>query len=414
MLTPKILYQAIFQRRSNFLWLVLIVIWLSHLIQVFVPETGFDAVWYHLPVVKAILENGGLIYLPDLYQSLNPLFADLFFLVGFWLAGELGAKIVAYVFALATIFISYQLARKFVSKNWSLLFVILISTFQVIAWQAASFYVDVAKAFFEVSSIFFLVKFQSSQSQKHLILAALFFSASLATKLFSLFLLPSYLLLVYFLSQARQVQNLMIFFLVSLILPMPFYAFSYFNTGQPFFSFVIHSQKLAEIGGSADYLIYLRERLRYLPTSIFSLTLAKDYVTFILITFLPLTYRYKKLLTHPKLFLLFFFAVSQYLLWWFLPPTSTRYALSGFIVLTLIYFVIFTYAIKRNRAYFWPILISMALAILINFAPRLLVNWRSLKFLLSQQTKAEYIEQFYDGYVDQKLKEWHFRTTLSN
>ncbi len=400
------------QRIKYLLCFVLASIWLSHLLQVFVPETGFDALWYHLPVVEAIARNGGLIYLPDLYQSVNPLFADLFFLIGFLIAKDFGTKVIAYLFGLFLIFGSYKLARKFISANWSLLLIILISTFQVVAWQSASFYVDVAKAVFEVSSLYFLFNFKRSQTKKDLWLAGLFFSASLATKLFSLFLLPVFLFLVYIFSTQQKKTNLIIFALVSLILPMPFYSFAYFNTGDAFYSFNVHNNKLLEIGGHENKLIYLRETLRYFPLSLPALTLAKDYVSIIFIIFLPLIYFYKKLLTHEKTFPLFFYSIAQYCLWWFLPPQSTRYALSGFITLTIVYFVFFKFVIKKHSSFFWPIIASILLAISINFAPRLIVNLRSLKYLTDQQTKVEYLEQFYDGSIDRNIKEWHFRATL--
>jgi hypothetical protein len=109
---------------------------------------------------------------------------------------------------------------------------------------------------------------------------------------------------------------------------------------------------------------------------------------------------------------LFFFSISQYMIWWFLPPQSTRYALSGFITLTIIYFIFFKFVIKKHSQFFWPIIISVIFAIIINLAPRAFVNLRSLKYITGQQTKEKYLEQFYDGSIDRNIKEWHFRTTL--
>ena len=163
---------------------LLILIWMSHLVQVFTPEAGFDAVWYHLPVVKAISEQKKLVFIPELYQSTNPLFSDLIFGVGFIFAGELGSKIVAYLFGLAVIVSSYILSRKLLNRSWSLIVILTVSTFQVVAWQSASFYVDVAKAFWEISSILTLLRWKDTQQRKWLFVSALLFSASLATKLF--------------------------------------------------------------------------------------------------------------------------------------------------------------------------------------------------------------------------------------
>jgi hypothetical protein len=391
----------------------LIAVWLSHLLQVFVPETGFDALWYHLPVVKEIVKNRGLIYLPDLYQSVNPLFTDLHFALGFWLAGDFGAKVVAYLFGLSLIYITYKFSRKFLNISLSLFLVLLVSTFQAVAWQSASFYIDLAKASFELASLYFLYKFlfeKESQRSANLIGAGLFFGASLASKLFSLFLSPVYLLLVVLFSQKNKVGRAFVFFFTSLLLPLPFYLFSYLKTGYFFYSF--HLNKLAEIGGSESNSIYLWQRLIRLAHSPFELFLAKDYISFIFIIFLPvMIFSYKKVFEKRNLFLLIF-ALSQYLLWWFLPPASTRYAISGFIALTLLYFNVLSSFTKKHTQYYWPIIFTIMLSVLINFAPRIIVNLRSLEYLIGGQTKQEYLEQFLDGWIDEPLQEWHFYSKL--
>ena len=410
------------QIKKKILSIPLILIWLSHLIQVFVPETGFDALWYHLPIAKAIIKNKGLVYLPNLYQSLNPLFADLYFTFGYFLLGDLGAKIVAYLFALSLIFVTYKLSRKYLNKSWSILAITLISTFQVISWQSASFYVDLAKAFFEISALLLLYCFlfdgshiienKNKENSKHLVIAGLFFGASLASKLFSLFLLPVYLLIIYLFSQKNKIKNTTYFLFSSLLLPFPFYLFAYLNTGNPFYSFLIHFNKLGEIGGNNNLLFYFLERTIKLPFSLFEIFSARDYISFIFLIFLPIVLlSYKKILNRKNIFLLIF-SLSQYLLWWYLPPLSSRYAMAGFITLTIFYLKIIHDFTTLHKEYLKPIIIGIIFSILINFAPRIIVNIRSLKYILGKQTKLEYLEQFYDGSIDNNIKEWHFRTTL--
>ena len=387
---------------------LLILSWLSHLVQVFTPEVGFDAVWYHLPVVKAILEQQQLVFLPELYQSVNPLGSDLIFGTGYFFAGELGAKVVAYLFGLGLVIVSYILSTKFLNRFWSLIVILTISTFQVIAWQSASFYVDVAKAFWEVSSLIFLIKWQVEQRQKWLIMAALLFGASLATKLFSLFLLPIFLGLVFIWSQRHKIRSLGSFLASSLLLPLPFYLFAYLKTGQPFFSFSQHLIKLAEIGGDSSLLIYLWQRTKLLIFLPVELVLAKDYTSFVLILFLPVLFLFIQKLTKNQLLLgISIFTIYQVLLWWYLPPLSTRYALSGFITWTTLSIWGVAQLSKQNPRFYQPILATIFLAVLINLAPRAMVNLRSSRYLLGTQTKTEYIRQFLDGHIDQHLTSWY-------
>ena len=382
------------------------LVWLSHFIQVLVPETGFDAVWYHLPVINSILKNGKILFSPELYQSLNPLFSDLFFMVGYFFLSETGAKIVAYLFGVFLIAATYKLSRIFLSSKLSLGVSILVSTFQVISWQSSSFYVDVAKAFWEILAILFIIKSIDSEKNINRVQSVLAFSASLATKLFSIFLLPVYIFI--FLKSLAQEKKSMGWLLLSLLFlfPIYFYTNSYLAIGNPFYSFSIHLDKLSEIGGQSNLLEYFLQRSLFLPISPLKLIFSRDYVSPIVsILLIPVFLKIKKIIKNKKLLILFIFSVSQWLLWWYLPPLSTRYALSGFVTLLILeIFIVKKYFPKVNRDRILAVLLIFAT---INFIPRLFVNYRSLKYLLGNQTKKQYIEQFYDESIDKKLKDWY-------
>ncbi|MFH1959257.1 MAG: glycosyltransferase family 39 protein [Patescibacteria group bacterium] len=388
--------------------ILLILVWLSHLVQVFTPEVGFDAVWYHLPVVKAILEQKKLVFIPDLYQSVNPLWSDLIFGIGFFFAKELGSKIVAYLFGLAFIVSSYILSRKFLNKFWSLVAVLIISTFQVVAWQSSSFYVDVAKAFWEISSLILLLRWRDKQQQKWLIISALLFGASLATKLFSLFLLPVFLCLVFIWSKRDRIIQILRFLIGLLVLPLPFYLFTYLKTNDLFFSFSQHLIKLGEIGGDSSLPFYVWQRTKLLPFLPVKLVFARDYTSFLLILFLPILLLFVQKIRGNKLLLgMTIFTIWQVLLWWYLPPLSTRYALSGFVTWTIISIWSVARLSQENPRFYQPILLSIFLAVMVNLVPRTAVNLRSFKYLSGTQTKSQYIRQFFDGNIDQHLIRWH-------
>jgi hypothetical protein len=400
----------------------LCLVWLSHFIQVLVPETGFDAIWYHLPVVDSILENGKIIFSPDLYQSLNPLFSDLFFMIGYYFLGETGAKFIAYLFGLLLAFATYKLAKLFLNTQLSLGVTILVSTFQVIAWQSSSFYIDTAKAFWEVLAILFIIKSIDVEATKSYkiqlkIKSVLSFSASLATKLFSIFLLPVY---IYIFTRSLEKEKKLKQFLILLLLfifPIYFYINSYIATGNPFYSFSVHLEKLSEIGGQSSLLKYFVQRSVSLLISPLKLILSKDYTSPLLsILLIPLVLNLGKILKNKKTLILLIFSTIQWLLWWYLPPLSTRYALSGFITLLVLeIYVLKNYSwnilkcgrLKKHKKSTNKILVGLILFATINLLPRLFVNYRSLQYLLGSQTRKQYIEQFYDGSIDQKLKDWY-------
>lgn len=379
-----------------------------HLTGIFAPETGFDAVWYHLPVIKHIALQQKIVYIPDLYQSVNPLFSDLIYGLGFLAFKETGVKMVAYLFYISTLVVTYTLSRLILKREWALLMLISISTYQVIAWQSTSFYVDLPKAFWELASLYILLNIidQKITSKTQVLLSGLLFGASLATKLFSLILLPLMVLLAKIVT--KNYTSTLLFLVATLILPIPFYNHALVYTGNPFYSFTAHIDKLAEIGNQNSILLYLLSRVLSFHTSLFELLIARDYTSITLIIFLPLTvraiYRHK---SNKKIMILSLFTSMQYILWWCIPPLSTRYALSGFItwgVLTL--WSLYTLTQKKPTLKY-SFVYSIVLATLFHSLPRIMVLQRTMNYLLQRQTKQSYIEQFYDGNVDQHLQSWH-------
>lgn len=390
------------------------IIWSLHFLQVLVPETGFDALWYHLPVVNKIIQNQGLVFLPDLYQSVNPLFADLYFASGFSVLGLLGAKIVAYIFGLMFVLSSYSLSKLFLSRRFSIIVAIIVSTFQVVAWQSSSFYVDVSKGFFEIAGLLFLITFiknnaniNNVESNKNLNkyrkISLLFFSASLATKLFSILLVPVFIYiykLKKFFSKKILVNMIFLFGI-----PLFYYYFAYIYTGHPFYSLVVHTQKINEIGGQQDLFTFIFYKLMSLPKSLISFIFARDYVApIIIIFFIPIFLKFKKILKSEKLKALFIYGFGQWIIWWFVPPLSTRYAISGFVALLILGLTIF---LQHNSRYKQKLAFILFVYTIVLMVPRVVVAKRSLKYILTPQTTKQYLEQFDDGSIDEKINDWY-------
>lgn len=372
------------------------LVWSSHFVQVLVPETGFDAVWYHLPVVAAAAEHGRWVYLPELYQSVNPLWSDSLFGLGYLALSDLGAKLVAYAFGLSLVAVTARLSSTLLSKTWQVLVVLGVSLFQVVAWQSASFYVDVAHAWWLLASIWMIY-------QRRWVWASLMFGAALATKLFSIATLP----VIVFLSWwwQRSLKPVFVVLVASLGPAVPFYAWSWFHTGHLFYSLALHTQKLGEIGGQSLWGSYIYQQFRLWPTSVLSLFTDRAYLSPVIWFASPLLVLLRKMWLDRWVQVLGIFFLHQYFLWWFVPPSSVRYALSGFIVLLLLTMKAVVMLSKQNHwSGTWWVVFIVTMALL---SPRLVVNIRSWKYLSGRQTKTEYLQQFQDGHLDPHLTRWH-------
>lgn len=395
-LLPKIVR---FSKTEKSIVGLLVVWWVLHLVQVFVPETGFDAVWYHLPVAQGVLERHAFFADTNLYQSFNPLFSDSVFFLGYAVLGELGAKVVAYLFDIALIGSSYFLARVVIPRPFALVVVLLISGFQVVSWQSSSFYVDVAKAFWEVSALFFLLNSDHfSQLKSFAVLGA-----SLASKAFSTLLLPLFMVIAF-----PKSKRLVFYAAVSLCIALPYILFSYQATGQWFYTLSHHFSKLGEIGGEPRITSYLVSRITALPSLPLEFLFTREYTSPLLLLFFPLAVIFRrKIFVNRVLWQLTLFSLGQLLVWWFVPPLSVRYAVSGFIVMTILTVYFLLVAAKRYHFSFTRLLVLLMIAGVLFMPVRLLIVKRSFQYLLGQQTKQQYIEQFLDGSIDDKLRAWH-------
>lgn len=384
-------------RFETVIFYLLSVILVLHFIQVLVPETGFDALWYHLPVAKEILAREGIVYMSEIYQTLNPLFSDLYFVAGYSVLGETGSKLVAYLFMLLLLQATYLLSRSFLNRKFSLLVVLCVSTFQVVAWQSASFYVDVAKGFWEIAGLWIV----TTNHPNRVKYAALFFSASLATKLFSLLLLPIF---IYSFVQGTVVVGIVYL----LLLPCMYYLFSYWHTGDPFYVLSLVLKNLDQIGGTTSFFTFAIKRTVQVIVSPYYFTTARDYV-FPLLTPLGAVFlfAFNKVWKTERLRILLLFSVLSWLIWWFVPPLSTRYALSGFVTLLIcVVYGVQKYVVKSTRHE--QVLVALLLiSVLVNAVPRIFVAKRSLTYLFGGQTQQQYLEQFYDGSIDDKIKSWY-------
>lgn len=373
--------------------------WLLHSLQVFVPETGFDALWYHLPLAQQTVSSHRFIGDANFYQSFNPQFSDSIFYLGFAVAGETGTKFVAFLIGLTLAFTTYLLSRVYVNRTYSLLAVLIVSSFQVISWQSSSFYVDISKAVWELSALILILKWPKMNA-----FAGLFFGASLASKLFSILLVPL-MLIITLLNNGKKAAG--IFLVLSAVVAVPFYLFAYSVSGNPFYSVFHHVGQFDTIGNSGSVISFLIQKTLTLPKGLYELIFTKEYTTPLIILFFPFLFIYRKhILKDKKLLSIVSFTLFQLAIWWYVPPTSSRYALSGFVtaVVSIIYFLSIYLKLPKQKSRLLYILLIAGFA---SMPIRMAVAVRSLLYLSGQQSREEYLLQFYDGNVDFVLKKWH-------
>jgi hypothetical protein len=389
------------------------LVWAWHALGIALPETGFDALWYHLPVIRAFWHAGGMVYVSKYYQSLNPLLSDLVLGLGFPFGAEMGVKMVAWLMAVSTALITYSMARKVLSRQSSLGVVLLVSTLQVMAWQSTSFYVDVAKAFWELLAVWALLEVRANMpARKWFLLFAFGIGASLATKAFSILLLP--MLLGAWVMKRHNFKEVVVIAVLVAIIILPFWARSWWHTGYLSVSVETHVAKLGEISSAPTLGTYLWQRTLALPFLYYHLTVTREYVSPAILVTLPVmvfllwknNVSWKKLLNQNEL-LLSAFIITQVLIWWYVPPLSVRYSLSGFIALCVLWVRFGEILVSKKTLKPQLAFVVLLLAIGINLLPRVLVLRRNLPYLLGKETQQQYLNRFRDGWLDPHLDNWY-------
>lgn len=221
------------------------------------PELAFDALWYHLTLPKLYLENHSVYFIPGglLYYSAMPKLAEMLYVGGLSLGNEITVKLIHYSFGLLTCFALYKLSRKFFTPLISLIAVVIFYANLVVAWESITAYIDLVRAFFEVMALWAFLNWNETKMRKWLIMSALMIGFAIATKVLAIgsLMIFSILLLAvggWQLEKSKSnllsaIRNVIVYWFIALTTALPWFIFSYINTGNPVYPFFTSTYHVA-------------------------------------------------------------------------------------------------------------------------------------------------------------------------
>lgn len=336
------------------------------------PETGFDALWYHLTLPKLYLEAGKIYHVPGglLYYSAMPRLAEFLYLPLLKLMGDTGPHLLNWLAGLGTIAILYKLSKKFLNSLTSLLVCCLFYTTPLVGWQSGSAYVDLIRTFFEVLAFYLIV-------QKRIIWAGIAIGLAVSTKTLAMGTVPLLALVSWI--QTKKVLNPLALILISFVVSFPWFLSAYNNTGFPFYP----------IGaGILDSTHHLNFDFWNLPREYFKLFITpSDIITPIYVLFLPFLF-----FVQPKksfrLFITFF--LLSLLIWFITPRTgSGRFILPYLPVWSV--FVGLTVYWQKNVNLRLLLTCLILGAIMVNLGYRSFAVSRNIPYLIGRETKEDYL-----------------------
>ena len=363
-----------------------------NLLGVFMPELGFDALWYHLTLSKLFLWKhqwyfpGGLYY-----YSAMPRLGELIGLPFLALFGYIGPKFVQFVSGLVASLLIYRLAKRFTNdKLLSLTAVNLFYATWLVSWQSSSAYVDLIRTFFELSALFIILK-SRFLNHKSIILTGLFIGLAIGVKWHAL----GTLALLSFIFTPAIIP-------IALLIASPWFLIAFHFTGNPlhplFESFMTTTQ-LAQVPPNFYTLLSILRRVIFTP--LFLTKPADDFLSPVtgvvyLISFLGLISSNK---TIRKVSL---FGILGTFLFLITPPPSTRYFLPYLPAII----IVCVYILSRLKSVYSNLLVVIfTLSAFLIFGLRLYAFAKYLPYLSGKLSQNQFLtNQSYrlpDTFIDE-------------
>lgn len=251
-----------------------------NLIGVLAPEFAFDALWYHLTLPKIWLEQQSISFIPGglLYYSAMPKLAEILYVGALSFGTAVVAKGIHFSFGLLTCFAIYFFSRRFFTPLISLIAVVIFYSNIVVAWESTTAYIDLVRAFFEILALWAFIEWRGGIINKWFILSAVMIGFAITTKLLAIGSLIIFTVLFFYIlsfratersrgishtndsllqrsfdfanASLRMTKNIVLYWVIALLIPLPWFVFSYLHTGNPVYPFFTDLYPVAPVSFS--------------------------------------------------------------------------------------------------------------------------------------------------------------------
>ncbi len=364
-------------RAELFLFFLLFLQVLINFIGALGPELSFDALWYHLTLPKLYVQNHAITFFPGglLYYSAMPKLTEMLYTVALLLNNEIAAKVIHFLFGILILVGIYKISRKYVDKTFSLIACLIFYSNLVVGWMSTTAYVDLARTFYEFMTFWAFLIFSEKKESKYLFLSTILMGFAISIKLIAVGSLLIYIPLF-----LKKPKYLFSFLFISLLIPFPWFIFSYLNTGNPVYP-VFSGYPLSPNS-------YLLSLINFIREVWILLTRAADPISPIYVIFLPVVILFiSRLKKQEKLFALYSFL--GLLVWYITPRTGGgRFILPYLPVWSILIVIVLSKLPPVLKKYSVALIILIAL---ISIGYRSIANKKFIPVVLGKQTKADFL-----------------------
>ncbi|OAN49164.1 hypothetical protein A6A04_03355 [Paramagnetospirillum marisnigri] len=212
---------------------VLLLLALGDLAEGLAPPTDADSLAYHFAIPRQILLHGQLIFVPRAADGAIPLLQQMTSLAALALGGEPAMTLWCGLSGWAAVFLTYAVARRHLSRDWSLAAAVAMAGVPAFLYGAGSGQVEARLAAFATMAVLASMESRRRSGLGWAVLAGLAAGLCMASKYPGL--LVAFLCGLAVLLQRGGVVKASVFSAAALGLGAQWYGWNWWNTGDPVF-----------------------------------------------------------------------------------------------------------------------------------------------------------------------------------
>ncbi|RPJ60185.1 MAG: phospholipid carrier-dependent glycosyltransferase [Acidobacteria bacterium] len=202
------------------------------------PETGFDALNYHLGTPRLYIANHGIVETENLAGYSHPLAVDMLYAFAWLVHSSLAAKLIHFAFGLLTAAGCWIFCRRYAAPGAGSLAALLFLSSPIVMYLSQTAYADLGLAFFALLAVLAAFRWLESGLAHWILLAGIYSGLSVGAKymggaVVAVILVIGLVALARAGQRRRVLWNLVLYCAVSLLVFAPWAVKNWILTGNP-------------------------------------------------------------------------------------------------------------------------------------------------------------------------------------
>ena len=398
---------------------LLIYVFFLDFLEAFLPPGDADTLAYHFAIPKVISETGSIIFTPRAVDGAVPLLIQMTYVPLLLIGGEVALTMWVFLTGWCLAFTLFVLARRYLTLNWSLCLLLILTTTPIVVATSGSGQVETRLALFVIGSSFAIILAVKKDALAFFILAGLLAGFYAASKYYGLFFVLACGLMVF--GKKNWLRNGTVYGVSAILAGFQWYYWNWLHTGDPFFPILYdlignsettywtkdHNIERVEftqreLGVATNifwYIVYpLKATIQGLP-QFDSLRLGLGLYPLLVLPFaIAAAIRFRRQIFHHELLIFVVISGVFYSLWFFSGTSQRIRHLLPILPLVLICFTVAANKFLSSFNCTKPLGVGVALIIFFQIGVQSVFSIKTINYLYVKETREAFLERTVNWY----------------